>query len=233
MNETLISGLTKRFWVNLNGSIQGPMSMADLWELPGFSFDTPVCPEEATEWGPAKDQPAIVQFSFQSDSGDYDPLALESEEPKKFESKNWRAAIIQSDAPEFRSYRAPYQACAVLSQERNSKQAVAIRKGNKAIRFWQRYWKIMLLLVLGFVKVIYASDAPPQTLGQVDPVDIQVIRLTSAPGEAITPLRVIRYFTSVLTHAPMNMNPTPVEFQPIVHAHNSDIRIIAALAYKF
>ena len=49
--------------------------------------------------------------------------------------------------------------------------------------------------------------------------------------KTITPAKVIRYFMGLRgqTLPP----PSPTEFQPIVNAHNGQLLLVAAIAYKF
>ncbi len=53
----------------------------------------------------------------------------------------------------------------------------------------------------------------------------------ASADKAITPAKVIRWMMGL--HGQILSAPSQTEFQPIVNAHNGQVRLIAAIAYKF
>src|SRR5579871_4258615 len=83
-----------KFRVFINNVMDGPYGVAELWQLPGFSLDSSVCPDGEFSWQPARQYPVITRYSQQSTSGDYDPGEMTAEGPAKITSQNWRQAVI-------------------------------------------------------------------------------------------------------------------------------------------
>jgi len=59
----------------------------------------------------------------------------------------------------------------------------------------------------------------------------QYLHVRSNPDEKITPARVMRWMMGF--RGSQVIPPSSTEFQPIVDANNHQVRLIAALAYKF
>ena len=59
----------------------------------------------------------------------------------------------------------------------------------------------------------------------------QNLRWEAGPDKTITPAKVLRWMTSLRGQTPSA--PSNTEFVPIVNVHDSRVRIIAAIAYKF
>ena len=93
-----------KFRVYINNSMDGPFGVAELWQLPGFSLDTSVCPDGEFSWQPAGQYPVITRFSQQATSGDYDPGQVVPDASTKIDHHNWREAVIGENIPETRSY---------------------------------------------------------------------------------------------------------------------------------
>jgi hypothetical protein len=54
----------------------------------------------------------------------------------------------------------------------------------------------------------------------------------NSADKTVTPAKVMRWITSLRGQAPVSA-PSSTEFQPIVNAHDGQVRLIAAIAYKF
>ncbi len=58
------------------------------------------------------------------------------------------------------------------------------------------------------------------------------LRQESTADQAITPAKVFRWIRSFSGHA-LTTVPSNTEFQPIVNVYNGQVRVIAAVNYKF
>ena len=53
----------------------------------------------------------------------------------------------------------------------------------------------------------------------------------ASADKAVTPAKVWRWIMGL--HGQITSAPSPTEFQPIVNAHNGQVILVAAIAYKF
>jgi len=60
----------------------------------------------------------------------------------------------------------------------------------------------------------------------------QNIKYLAGPDTSITPARVLHWMSSLMGH-PILGGPTNTEFEPVFYAQNTDMRIIARIAFKF
>jgi len=91
------------------------------------------------------------------------------------------------------------------------------------------------LLVLGCIQGVAAQSAVDSTSTNWlnrDQAYEQDLRYLAGPDTAITPAKVLRWVSSLMGH-PMLSAPSNTEFQPIVEAHDTRVRILACIAYKF
>src|SRR5258708_668813 len=61
----------------------------------------------------------------------------------------------------------------------------------------------------------------------------QDLHYQASADKAITPVRVVHWLMGLTSGHTDPATPSRVEFQPIVHVHDSDVRIIAAINFKF
>lgn len=89
-------------------------------------------------------------------------------------------------------------------------------------------------VVLGVVMTILTSGLAAASVGSVVAHDHsynQALRYEASVDKTITPAKVMRWLLQMRGRNPGL--PSPTEFQPSVNVKNSNVRIIAAIAYKF
>lgn len=135
-----------RFVAYLKGSIQGPMDVADLWQLEGFSLDSSVCEVGTDAWKPAKDFDAIARYMLTQENPETEasPVKL-----------HWRDAIIPSDVEEVSS-PTRYSAVTLESGDYSKRKAVVPKtpKPSRASKFqkaFHRHRKGALLIGLSMI----------------------------------------------------------------------------------
>jgi hypothetical protein len=85
------------------------------------------------------------------------------------------------------------------------------------------------VLLAGFA-VQYVAAAPSYVMQHNTSIE-EALKYEASADKTITPAKVIRWMLS--SRGQTLSAPSPTEFQPIVTVHNGQVRIIAALAYKF
>jgi hypothetical protein len=98
--------------------------------------------------------------------------------------------------------------------------------------------KMTAYILLGFaVLTLSAGAACADTVNQGrapldrDTTYEQDLRWENSADKTVTPAKVIRWMMG-MRGSQINP-PGPTEFQPIVNAHDGQLRVVAALAYKF
>ena len=135
--------------------MDGPFGVAELWQLPGFSLETSVCPDGEFSWQPAGQYPIITRFTQQITSGDYDPGEVLPDIPVKITSHNWRQAVIGEGAPEM---KLPPPSPSLTPSQEASKGPLKhspekFSKARKVANGLSEYRRGILLILLGFVSV--------------------------------------------------------------------------------
>jgi hypothetical protein len=77
----------------------------------------------------------------------------------------------------------------------------------------------------------YSTDNSPNWLNR-DLTTEQDIKYLAGPDTSITPARVLHWMSSLMGHPILN-GPTTTEFEPVFYADNSNMRIVARIAFKF
>src|SRR5438477_368368 len=84
------------FHVYINHAYSGPYEIQELWELPGFSLQTLVCPHGEDMWQPASQFPDIEHFHDAPDSSLIETTGA-GPESQAVAQTGWRAAVIRSN----------------------------------------------------------------------------------------------------------------------------------------
>jgi hypothetical protein len=92
---------------------------------------------------------------------------------------------------------------------------------------------ILSALLLGMAG--HTAWASPTSQGRVplllDPTYDAALKYEASADKTITPQKVIRWMMGM--RGQVLGAPSPTEFQPIVNAHDGQLRLIAAIAFKF
>ncbi len=92
---------------------------------------------------------------------------------------------------------------------------------------------VILSVALGVSQKGFARPSADHfSIIQHDTAYEQALRFEASADKAITPAKVLRWILGLRGHAVLSA-PSPTEFQPIVNVNNDNVRIIAAIAYKF
>ena len=87
-----------------------------------------------------------------------------------------------------------------------------------------------LLMIFHTGATVWAYSEP--TFLHLDSAYDQELRYDAGADKTITPTKVIRWIMSL--NDPQTAHPpSPIDFQPIVRAHDGQVKFIAAIAYKF
>jgi hypothetical protein len=98
-----------------------------------------------------------------------------------------------------------------------------------------RVFACLAALVLACLQPLMAQETTPSDnngLIRRDASYEQYLRIRASDDNTITPARVINWLDS-LFGSDTAYKPARTEFQPVVDANNSQVRVVARWAYKF
>jgi len=118
------------------------------------------------------------------------------------------------------------------------KALTGINSRGKVIAEGRATMNKIIRIILGSCTICLATQvgwASPESQGRMlllrDATYERDLQWEASADKAITPAKVIRWIMGL--HGEILSAPSPTEFQPIVNAHDGQVRIIAAIAYKF
>jgi hypothetical protein len=88
-----------KYWIYRNKQMEGPFEVAELWKLDGFSLSSIVAREGEMEWVESQVFPEITQYAVFDKLATSAPQIIESGDTAAL-VRNWRQAVVQSNAPE-------------------------------------------------------------------------------------------------------------------------------------
>ena|ERR1019366_3129538 len=89
----------------------------------------------------------------------------------------------------------------------------------------------MVIAQVAQAAMAFSDDTHGRTLLLRDATYERDLQWEASADKAITPAKVIRWMMGL--HGQILRAPSQTEFQPIVNAHDGQVRLIAAIAYKF
>lgn len=92
------------------------------------------------------------------------------------------------------------------------------------------------ILLMGFFAILNTGAAAwgysESAVLHLDPTYDRELQYEASADKTITPYKVIRWIMG-LDGQQSTSAPLPIDFQPIVRAHDGQTQVIAAVAYKF